>query len=168
MIVGRCDLAGNPLFDDGDEVLIEDASGMPVEIVVADQTGTFTDYRSDLKPFAAEYAGPVNRRIPFVAATREAFAEAYLEAFVGRFSRIQEEYRKRRKAFDTLFKYIPPATAAASPSLGKGARPPRSNRPARAGRTDPRAGHPGVASVRKEEREKGKGERRERRILEVP
>jgi hypothetical protein len=106
LIVGRSDLAGNPLFDDGDEVLIEDAEQMPVDIVVADHTGTFNDYLSDLTLFASEYAGPINRRIALVADPRR-FTEAYLEAFVGRFTRIQEEYRKRRKAFDTLFKYSP-------------------------------------------------------------
>lgn len=106
IIAGRCDVGGNPLFDDGDEVLIEDAQGMPVDIVVADHTGTFNDYLSPLKNLAAEYASPVSRRIERVADPRE-FAEAYLEAFVARFSRIQDDYRRRRKAFDTLFKYRP-------------------------------------------------------------
>ena len=33
------------------------------------------------------------------------FAEAYLESFEERFAHIQGEYRKRRRAFDTLFKH---------------------------------------------------------------
>jgi hypothetical protein len=106
VIVGRCDRIGNPLFDDGDEVLIEDSARMPVEIVVADHTGTFNDYLNKLEHFAVEYAGPVNRRIQHILNPAE-FAEAYLEAFVERFSRIQDDYRKRRKAFDALFKYRP-------------------------------------------------------------
>ena len=44
-IVGRCQLSGQVIFDDGDEVILEDAAGMPSEIIVADHTGTFTDYR---------------------------------------------------------------------------------------------------------------------------
>ena len=62
MIVGRCDLQGRVVFDDGDEVVIEDEQGLPLEIVVADQMGTFRDYRTELEHFAAEYAAPVNRR----------------------------------------------------------------------------------------------------------
>jgi hypothetical protein len=106
IVVGRCDQGGNPLFDDGDEVLIEDAQGMPADIVVADHTGTFNDYLSPLQNSAAEYAVPVNRRIERVPNPGE-FAEAYVEAFVGRFARIQDDYRRRKKAFDTLFKYRP-------------------------------------------------------------
>jgi len=106
MIVGRCDLQGSVVFDDGDEVVVENEVGLPVEIVVADQMGTFADYRTDLEHFAAEYAGPVNRRLPLLADPEE-FATLYLGAFVGRFSRIQLEYRKRTRAFDTLFKHRP-------------------------------------------------------------
>jgi hypothetical protein len=106
LIVGRCDVGGNPLFDDGDEVLLEDAQGMPVDIVVADHTGTFSDYLGELAHFAAEYAGPVNRRVAYLPHPQQ-FAEPYLEAFAERFSGIQEEYRKRRKAFDALFKHRP-------------------------------------------------------------
>ena len=67
MIVGRCDLSGQVLFDDGDEVVIEDAAGMPAEIVVTDQTGTFVDYLRELEEFAAAYARPIIRRRPYVA-----------------------------------------------------------------------------------------------------
>ncbi len=106
MIVGRCDLGGNVLFDDGDEVVVEDFQGMPLDIVVADQTGTFVDYVRDLKDMAAVYARPINRRAAYVVCP-ESFAEAYLGAFEDRFATIQEEYRKRRRAFDTLFKHHP-------------------------------------------------------------
>ena len=106
IIVGRSDLGGNPLFDDGDEVLIEDAQGMPVEIVVADHTGTFNEYLSPLRNFAAEYAQPIQRRITHVP-DPQSFIQAYLDGFVERFLRIQDDYRRRRKAFNTLFKYRP-------------------------------------------------------------
>jgi hypothetical protein len=99
-------VGGNPLFDDGDEVLIEDGKGMPADIVVADHTGTFSDYLSELATFAAEYAGPVNRRVDYLPKPKQ-FADAYLKAMVERFSRIREDYRKRTKAFDTLFKHRP-------------------------------------------------------------
>jgi hypothetical protein len=106
MIVGRCDPQGSVAFDDGDEVVVENEAGLPVEIIVADQMGTFADYRTELEHFAAEYAGPVNCRLAIVSDPEE-FASLYINAFVGRFSRIQLEYRKRKRAFDTLFKHRP-------------------------------------------------------------
>ena len=104
MIVGRCDSHGHVLFDDGDEVMLENDSGLPVEIVVADQTGTFADYSRDLQGVAAEYAEPINRRAEHVSHCHQ-FAGTYLDAFRERFFRIQQEYRNRKRAFDTLFKH---------------------------------------------------------------
>jgi hypothetical protein len=104
MIVGRFDLAGHPLFDDGDEILIEDSQGMPIEIVVADHTGTFNDDSRDLASVAPEYADPVVRRADYLPDVAR-FTEVYLEAFIERFSHIREEYRRRKRAFDTLFRH---------------------------------------------------------------
>ncbi len=106
MIVGRCDLQGRTVFDDGDEVVIENEAGLPIEMVVADQMGTFGDYRSDLEHFAAAYAEPVNRRLRLAADPGE-FTALYIEGFVSRFAKIQLEYRRRQRAFDTLFKHRP-------------------------------------------------------------
>jgi hypothetical protein len=106
MIVGRCDSEGHIVFDDGDEVVLENEAGLPVEIIVADQMGTFADYCTDLEQFAAEYADAVNRRLSLLPDCEE-FASLYIDAFVSRFSRIQLEYRKRKRAFDTLFKHRP-------------------------------------------------------------
>lgn len=104
IIVGKCDdIEEKVLFDDGDEVMTEDARGMPVEIKVADQTGTFVDYRKPLQASAAAYADPVNRRVEYLP-DPEGFARTYLDAFVEKFSCVQDKYRRRRKAFDTLFK----------------------------------------------------------------
>ncbi len=106
IIVGRYDPRGYVVFDDGDEIVIEDENCFPVEIIVADQTGTFVDYRNELEFFAREYAQPVNRRLPLLADGEE-FAALYIDAFVARFSKIQLEYRRRKRAFDTLFKHRP-------------------------------------------------------------
>ncbi|MCD4727361.1 MAG: hypothetical protein K8R46_06860, partial [Pirellulales bacterium] len=103
MIVGRYDDSrGYVVFDDGDEIVIEDENGLPVKIVVADQTGTFVAYSVELEHFAREYAQPVNRRLSLVPDGDE-FAALYVDAFVARFSKIQLEYHKRKRAFDTLF-----------------------------------------------------------------
>jgi hypothetical protein len=106
LIVGRCDIMGIPLFDDGDEVMILDSRGMPADIIVADHTGTFNDYASPLAEFTPKYALPVTRRAGFLVDEGK-FAEAYLDAFEKRFQRIQDDYRRRRKAFDSLFAHLP-------------------------------------------------------------
>jgi len=110
MIVGRFGLAGHVLFDDGDEVIIEGpassggAAGLPVEIVVADLTGTFANYEGELADTAEAYAAPILERLKLVAAP-EAFSNAYLDAFQERFLAIQQDYARRRRAFDTLFDF---------------------------------------------------------------
>ncbi|MCY2995855.1 MAG: hypothetical protein NTY19_49600 [Planctomycetota bacterium] len=102
MIVGRRDLNGPVVFDDGDEVLIEDQTGLPTEILVVDQMGTFTDYTSELASFAVDYARPVRKRLSLVSRPAE-FAAAYLQAFCAQFCKIQQDYRSRQRAFDNLF-----------------------------------------------------------------
>lgn len=102
LIVGRCDCDHNVLFDDGDEIVMENGQGMPVEIVVADQTGTFCDYQNPLRASAAAYADPINRRVA-VLPDPDQFARTYLEAFVERFTCVQDKYRRKRRAFDRLF-----------------------------------------------------------------
>ncbi|HTZ53315.1 MAG TPA: hypothetical protein VMF68_16720 [Spirochaetia bacterium] len=106
IVVGRCDRLGNPLFDDGDEVLIMDAEGMPQDIVVSDHTGTFNEYSCPLTEHVVTYALPVTRRRGFLPDVR-AFAHAYLTAFEARLRRIQDDYRLRRRAFDALFLHLP-------------------------------------------------------------
>jgi hypothetical protein len=106
IVVGRCDRTGSPLFDDGDEVMILDAEGMPHDIVVADHTGTFNDYACPLAEFTVKYALPVTRRRSTLS-DPAAFARAYCAAFEDRLQRIQDDYRRRRKAFDSLFLHLP-------------------------------------------------------------
>jgi len=104
VIVGRSSPGNHVLFDDGDEVMLDNEQGIPTEVVVADQTGTFAEYRRDLREVAPQYAEPINRRAGHVSNPRR-FGEVYLEAFVQRFSEIQREYRNRKRAFDTLFRH---------------------------------------------------------------
>ena len=67
----------------------------------------FTDFRRSLAETAPAYASPVNKRLA-VLVQPAAFAQAYLDGFVERFGRIQQEYRRRKRAFDSLFKHQPP------------------------------------------------------------
>mgnify|MGYP000378727367 CR=1 FL=1 len=104
MIVGRLHQNGTVLFDDGDEVLVMDSSGLPTNLVVADHTGTFVNYTTPLEAFADGYAVPINRRIGYVP-DPAVFVESYCGAFLQRFLQIQREYVRRRRAFRTLFKH---------------------------------------------------------------
>jgi hypothetical protein len=104
IIVGRSFDSARPAFDDGDEIVREGDDGLPSEVLVGDHSGAFTEYRKPLVAFAADYARPVNLR-EAVVPDPCAFAQAYLAAFRSHFLHTQGDYRKRRRAFDTLFKH---------------------------------------------------------------
>ncbi len=105
LIVGRSfDLGNSPLFDDGDEVVIEGEDGLPSEVLLGDHSGAFGEYKLPLDGFASHYARPINKRENLVP-NPEQFALAYLTAFREQFLHIQGDYRKRRRAFETLFKH---------------------------------------------------------------
>lgn len=105
LIVGRSDQGGNVLFDDGDEVVLEDEQGLPREIVVADLTGTFADYLSDPRDLAPNYAEPIVKRLAALP-DPDRFLAAYLDAFEAQFLAIQQEYFRHERAFDTLFRHL--------------------------------------------------------------
>lgn len=104
LIVGRCGLDGSVTFNDGDELVIEDANGLPVDIIVSDHTGTFVDYHRPLRDMVGQYAGAIQRYGDHVA-DRPAFYSAFVDAFAGRLVQIQQEYRRRKRAFESLFRH---------------------------------------------------------------
>jgi len=106
IIVGRAIEPGmEAMFDDGDEIILEDqVTGLPSEIMVGDATGSFADYQRNLLEMAKDYARPVNLRDGKVPRLGE-FAGIYLRSFQERFGQLQGDYRKRRRAFDNLFKH---------------------------------------------------------------
>jgi hypothetical protein len=105
LVVGRSFEAGiRPLFDDGDEVVLEGEDGLPQQILLGDHSGAFGDYETPLESFAAYYARPVNNRDTIIP-NPESFARAYLGALRQELQHTQNDYRKRRRAFDTLFKH---------------------------------------------------------------
>ena len=110
MIAGRCDTDGHIIFDDGDEILVEDQQGMPVNIIITDHTGSFNDYLGDLREVAPAYAVPVTKRVKSLP-NREDFARAYLDAFVERFEEIQADYAARPQVYDKSFKHRRPDPA---------------------------------------------------------
>jgi hypothetical protein len=108
LIVGRMRIdQTSVLFDDGDEVILLDADGLPASLAVSDHTGTFTNYEKDLTLHIEGYANPVNRPSRRKMPNLEEFADIYLASFVERFAHAQEVYRERRRAFDSLFKHRP-------------------------------------------------------------
>jgi hypothetical protein len=106
LIVGRSDTDGKLIFDNGDEVVMEDGAFLPIEIFVADHTGTFGDYRGKLSDLAPHYAGAVNRRAQYLS-DLSGFAQVYLDAFVERFEQIQAQYLGQKRAYDSLFNHRP-------------------------------------------------------------
>jgi hypothetical protein len=93
------------LFDDGDEVITENVvTGLPDRLIVSDPSGAFSDYQRSLLDAAPSYARPVNVRAEYTPNPQE-FAETYMEAFRAGFQHVQGDYRRRRRAFDTLFKH---------------------------------------------------------------
>jgi hypothetical protein len=106
LIVGRAlDEGTHPVFDDGDEVVREGDDGLPCEILIGDHSGAFGEYQRSLLHFIEHYAKPVNIRAKYVPEPKE-FAETYLAAFREQFLHVQGDYRKRQRAFDTLFKHL--------------------------------------------------------------
>ncbi len=105
ILVGRALEQGKrPVFDDGDEVVREGEDGLPIDILVVDHSGAFGEYKLPLDTFAAHYARPANTRDKVVP-DPQGFATTYLEALRDQLLHIQSDYRKRRRAFDTLFKH---------------------------------------------------------------
>jgi hypothetical protein len=104
MIIGRYDLDQQVVFDDGDELIVEDENGIPVDLVMSDQMGSFRDYDGDLLEVVEAYAKPVLDRLEFLP-NKWAFAEAYVESFLRRFREIQNMYHERQEAFDSLFNH---------------------------------------------------------------
>jgi hypothetical protein len=106
LIVGRAQEGTRQvLFDDGDEVIMENpVSGLPDRLLVSDPSGAFADYQRSLMEAAEAYARPVNVRAANTPDPRE-FAETYLEAFKAGFLQVQGDYRRHRRAYDTLFKH---------------------------------------------------------------
>ncbi len=105
-VVGRANSDRSVMFDDGDEVIELDGDGLPTHLIVSDHTGAFTQYEYPLSSMARAYAGPVNRRAKHMCNAAE-FAEIYLASFRQRLERVQQEYRRRQRAFDKLFKHRP-------------------------------------------------------------
>ena len=106
MIVGRAELSGEAVFDVGDEIVVENSSGLPSGIIVADHVGTFVDWTGSLEARVSQYAGPIRGRLAAVA-DPEPFINAFISGFTDRFTHTKEEYIKHRRAFDTLFKHRP-------------------------------------------------------------
>ena len=79
--------------------------GLPMEVMVADHTGAFGLLAApgDL----CRLLCPASQSPRQIVPDPKGFATAYLEAFRDQFLHIQGDYRKRRRAFDTLFKHCP-------------------------------------------------------------
>lgn len=112
LIVGRGnDISKRVVFDVGDEIVVEDERGLPRELHVGDHAGSFVCYSEELETLARDYARPVNNRADRLAHPAE-FARLYLEGFERKFRFVQQHYRERRRAFDSLFQHTGPVNPA--------------------------------------------------------
>ncbi|HRT30410.1 MAG TPA: hypothetical protein P5527_11510 [Kiritimatiellia bacterium] len=105
-IVGRANLELQVMFDDGDEVIVPDAEGLPAHLIVSEHSGSFAQYDMRLDRDAAAYAKPINSRAALMPNADE-FAVCYLEAFQESFEQVQWKYLQRRRAFEALFRHRP-------------------------------------------------------------
>lgn len=107
LIVGRAEeRATSVVFDEGDEVVVEDAAGLPEAIVICDHSRSFGNYLTPLAQLAAAYGRPVKARAHQVPEPR-AFADAYVQALAERLTEMQAAYRENPNAFRTLFQHLP-------------------------------------------------------------
>ena len=107
IIIGRASRSGIPMFDDGDEVIeLNEETGLPIELIVSDHTGTFHNYKNSLFENTSVYAAHIMKHVSKIE-NPEAFIEVFLSAFKARFEWTQDEYNKRKRAFDRLFIDMP-------------------------------------------------------------
>ena len=103
LIVGRRSNTTNEiLFDHNYEIVLCGPDGLPASVKITNHVGSFVDYERELCDGVADYAEVVRSRRSMVT-DYAAFAEAYVNAFVGKVAEVQSSYRSRRKAFDGLF-----------------------------------------------------------------
>ena len=104
LIVGRSDKylpEKPPIFDDGDEVLQLDENGMPKEIIVSEQPGTFVYYIDSLDNQIGYYALPMIKR-SYMIPNFKAAVDAYVNGFLYKFRDIQGSAEDYRNTFDDL------------------------------------------------------------------
>jgi hypothetical protein len=101
IILGRLH-EGEVLFDDGDEVVLLDAGGMPVDLVVSDITSAFNDVEIPLAEFAGDFALPVTSRAAVVPDI-EAFKQCYIGEFSRRFAGIRNDYLRDKDRYLAMF-----------------------------------------------------------------
>lgn len=104
LIVGRANDKGKVVFDDGDEVLVEDSTGHIRECVISDPTGAFANFQTNLLHDARSYAAPITSRAKYLSDVAS-FTEGYLSAFAARFRQAQNAYRRHRHSYDALFSH---------------------------------------------------------------
>ena len=93
---------GEVIFDDGDEIVVVDAGGAPLDIVITEGTASFNDLDVPLSEFAVDYAQSVIKRSGLVP-DFELFRDSFIEAFITRFVEIQNAFRNNRAEYESLF-----------------------------------------------------------------
>jgi hypothetical protein len=110
LIVGRCLEEGGITFDDGDEIVVLDSQSMPWEIMIADPTGAFTDFKTPLADIVGLYGDLIRKKfatLPFANKLYDEFIHSFREAL----THVFEECWNRQKSLMELFQHRRPDSA---------------------------------------------------------
>ncbi len=101
IITGRL-YDGEVIFDDGDEIVVVDSGGAPLDIVITEGTASFNDMDVPLSEFAVDYAQSLIKRSGLVP-DFELFRDSFIGAFIRSFMEIQSAFRNNRMEYEKLF-----------------------------------------------------------------
>jgi hypothetical protein len=102
LVIGRV-FNGSLLFDDGDEIIALNESGLPVSLLVTDVTSALNDFGSDLSVLASGYGKVIERRRSMLGTrAAEVFIDGFISSFKERFEILIKSFRADRICYNSL------------------------------------------------------------------
>ena len=90
------------LFDHNYEIVVLDEQGIPSDIAITSQAGTFVNYEHELEDFVAQYANCVARRRKYVTDYPN-FIDHFLVGFQLKLGEMKADYLAHKNAYENLF-----------------------------------------------------------------
>ena len=90
------------LFDHNYEIVVCDEQGIPCDIAITSQAGTFVNYEHELEDYVTQYAACVIRRKKYVTDFSN-FVDHFLVGFQLKLGEMKADYLARKSAYDNLF-----------------------------------------------------------------
>ena len=110
LVVGRCVEENHIIFDDGDEIVLLDEQSMPQEIMIADPTGAFTDFRTPLTEMVCQYGDSIRKKFAPLPFARKLYDE-FMMSFRTTYEQVLKECWGRQKSLLGLFQHRRPDSA---------------------------------------------------------